>query len=153
MEVLKCPAFYGQVKSYCRSNKCPPIVLVMRQTNPAHTGPSTPRSSKWFISFTFPISYTLTHLPVHRGLASGFFHSGFPISYSLPVRTICPVHLILLDSLNGTTQVACQCATFSSLLSPLPAEKQESFSTHIFDYSRSLNCINVRYYVSHRHTT
>ena len=93
-----------------------------------HLHPGLPSG---FFHSRFPISYILTHL--HPGLPSGFFHSHFPISYFIPVRAICPVHLILLYSVNGTNRVACYCVTFCVLSSLLPAKNQESFSTHILD--------------------
>jgi hypothetical protein len=61
-----------------------------------------------FFHSGFSISYTLTRL--HPGLPSDFFHSVFPVF--LPVRATFPVHLILLDSVNGANHVPCQCATF-----------------------------------------
>ena len=84
----------------------------------------------------FSVSYTLTHL--HPGLPSGFFHSNFPIFFPY-----VPYVLFISSSpVNGTNPAACQYGTFFSLLSLLPAENQESFSTCIFDYSRSVNYLN-----------
>jgi hypothetical protein len=108
--------------------KCLSIVPVILQTNPNYTDPSISRFSKWFLSFSFSIPYTLTHL--HQGLPCSFFHSGFPIF--LPVRAIFPVHLILLDSMNGTSLYRVNVQLSLTFFSLLPAENQQSLSTHIF---------------------
>ena len=79
-----------------RTYKRPPPISILGQPNPVHIPtshlleihpniihPSTPRSPQWSLSLRFPHQN-----PIH------------PLS--LPIRTTCPAHLILLDFITHT---------------------------------------------------
>ena len=83
-------------KVHCRIHKCPPSVSILRQIDPVHT----PNSTSW--RFILMLASNL-----RLGLRSGFFSLKFPhqnpvYSSPLPIRTICPAHLILLDFITRT---------------------------------------------------
>jgi hypothetical protein len=84
------PSILWNPKFQYRVHKSPPLVHILSHITPIPT-----------IPFFFSKIYFNSVHPLHLGLPSGLFPSGFPTNilfeFFSPIRATCPAHLIILD--------------------------------------------------------